>query len=126
MLLLWSCAIGCNSDTREFTDNSRDPEAFAGTVKQMVTDTIADARESKEPVDAFESLVNMFDGKLSGEQLPLGSYQEVYSEILEVSREWAKKCEAADGRPSDLKSGLDKLEQLAGKLPGEAKAARGR
>lgn len=116
---------GCGGDNRPFVDNSKDPQAFALTVKQMLIDSIADAKDAKEPGDTFEALVQVFDGKLDGNQLPVGDYLEIYREVWQTSQEFAKKCADVDGRPSDLNAGLDKLKSLAERLPGETKAARG-
>ncbi|XZE21215.1 hypothetical protein SH449x_001114 [Pirellulaceae bacterium SH449] len=118
--------LGCGS-TPEFTDNSRDPLAFATSFKQMVVDTVADAKESREPADSLEALVSAIDGKIDSGRVPVGDFKEVYRQILDSAKALVSECEqASNGKPAGLSNKLKDLEKLAEKLPGEVKAARSR
>jgi hypothetical protein len=113
--------LGCGqSSQRPFTDHSRDPEAFALDVKQVVVDSVADARTSREPEDQVSNIVNMLDD-LSGR--PTGQYRDTYDQLLSLAREIRAACEAANGRPSDLETRLQELLALADQLPGHVTPA---
>lgn len=118
--------MGCGS-TPEFTDNSRDPIAFATTFKQMVVDTVADAKESREPADSLEALVSAIDGKIDSGRVPVGDFKEVYRQILNSAKALVSECEeSSNGKPAGLSNKLKELETLAEQLPGEVKSARSR
>ena len=108
--------VGCGqSGQRPYTDHSRDPEAFALDVKQVVVNSVEDAKTSPEPEDEISSIVDMLDD-LSRQ--PTGDYRETYDQLLSLAGDIRAACEAANGRPSDLAARLDELVALANQLPG--------
>lgn len=109
---------GCGaSDHRQFTDNSRDPEALATNIKQVVLTAIYESESAREPADALSMVVVSLDGKLS--KMPVGNYASVYEELLAVSSELHQACEQVDGRAPGLDAGLKRLAELAEQLPGD-------
>jgi hypothetical protein len=115
VLLISGCGTGGSSVP--YTDHSRDAEAFALTIKQMVFDIVEDAKNSKEPAESLEAIVDSFEGKLN--RLPVGDYRDTYEELLTVASSLYSECEAAGGRPPNLVSQLDELWAVADKLPGD-------
>jgi hypothetical protein len=108
--------LGCGqSGQRPYTDHSRDPEAFALDVKQLVVNSVEDARTSREPEDEISNIVDLLDD-LS--RHPTGDYRETYDQLLSLAGDIRAACEAANGRPSDLATRLDELLALANQLPG--------
>lgn len=108
--------VGCGqSGQRPYTDHSRDPAAFALDVKQVVVNSVEDAKTSREPEDEISNIVDLLDD-LSRQ--PTGDYRETYDQLLSLAREIHAACEAANGRPSDLSARLDDLLALADQLPG--------
>ncbi|TVS19393.1 MAG: hypothetical protein EA424_08645 [Planctomycetaceae bacterium] len=119
LCLLVVVLVGCGSgEQRDYVDHSRDPEAFAQNVKQLVVDSAARARTSEEPEDYISGIVDLLED-LGGR--PTGAYRETYDQLLSLSREIVSECEAADGqRPPNLDQRLDELTALADELPGDA------
>ncbi len=113
--------LGCGQGNGvPYTDHSRDPEAFALTIKQMVLDAVEDARRSPEPAESVDGIVAAFDGRLHS--LPVGDYRPIYEELLSVASELYEEAERIDGRPEDLDQRLDELAALAEQLPGDVAA----
>lgn len=108
--------IGCGGGGRDYTDTSRDPEAFAGSVKQVVINTVARARTSDEPEDNIGGIVDLLED-LSGR--PVGSYRDTYDQVLAKAREIVAELQAAGvgKRPANLNDQLDDLEDLVRDLP---------
>ena len=118
MLLAAMC--GCSRGPAiAYTDHSRDPEAFAATVKQLVFVAVADARTSPEPADDLASIVGVFADRMDDGSLPLGEYVGVYQELFSLARDLHDACETIDGRPADLAPRLDHLLEVARRLPGD-------
>lgn len=111
--------MGCGSGgQRDYVDHSRDPEAFAENVKQVVVDSAARARTAEEPEDNISAIVDLLED-LSGR--PTGSYRATYDQLLSLAREIVSECEAAGGRrPPNLNQRLEELVALADQLPGDA------
>lgn len=108
--------VGCGqSGQRPYTDHSRDPAAFALDVKQVVVNSVEDAKTSREPEDEISNIVDLLDD-LSRQ--PTGDYRETYDQLLSLAREIHAACEAANGRPADLSARLNDLLALADQLPG--------
>jgi hypothetical protein len=117
--------IGCSGGSGvPYTDHSRDPEAFAASIKEMVFLAVEDARRSAEPEEAIEGVVEAFDGRLG--TLPVGDYRPIYEQLLSVASELHQEAERIDGRPSDLDQRLDELVGIAKQLPGDEPAERPR
>ncbi len=115
MLVAALCGLpGCGGES--LTDHSRDPEAFAVDVKELVATTVAEAQVSLEPVDALFSLVDLLDEL---DQQPAGSHRELYEQIQKMASEIHEMAEQVDGRPADLEQRLDRLWALAEPLPGD-------
>jgi hypothetical protein len=110
--------VGCGAGgQRDYTDHSRDPEAFAQNVKQLVVNSAARARTSDEPEDNISSIGDLLED-LSGR--PTGSYRGTYDQLLSLAREIVAECRAAGGkRPANLGQRLDELVALADQLPGQ-------
>jgi len=123
MLLLVMSLTGCGQGTSvPYTDNSRDPEALATNIKQLVFTVAYEARTAREPADQLAWIVDAFDPKKG--KMPIGNYGSIYDELVAVASELHQACESADGRAPDLNSGLEKLEEIAGQLPGDVAALK--
>jgi len=120
VLFLLGCGGGGSSVP--YTDHSRDPEAFAKTTKQMIFDVIDDARNSREPAESLEAIVDKFEGRF--DQLPVGDYRPIYEEIHALATELYEACEAIDGPTPDLNARLAEMQTMAEKLPGDAQMGR--
>lgn len=119
-LIAFGLAIGlagCGSgSSREYTDTSKDPEKYAASIKQLVYNQISSAARSKEPDDDLDAIIQ----ELSDQKgRPLGSYKEVYDQILTNATELKKELEGKS-KPSNLRAKLDEIKALADKLPGTA------
>lgn len=107
--------VGCGGG-RDYIDASRDPEAFAGSVKQLVTNAVSYARTSDEPEDNISGIVDLLED-LSGR--PARPYRDTYDQVLAKAREIVAECHAAGvgNRPANLNDQLDDLEDLVRDLP---------
>lgn len=115
-VLLLGCFVGCQDNS--VVDHSRDPDRFAESVKELVSITVADARESGEPADALSALVE----ELSDEELsyrPTDGYLEIYKEIQSIALSSYERAEAVDGAPPGLEDDLNRMVDLAEGLPGD-------
>ncbi|MCS7237494.1 MAG: hypothetical protein NZ899_04395 [Thermoguttaceae bacterium] len=113
-----ACLAGCETASRGYVDTSQDPERYAGYVKQLVLEIVAEAARSSEPADLLLPLVT----ELGQTDRPREPYASVYDQLLQKSRELRELCgRSPTGRPADLKQRLADLAQLASQLPGEAK-----
>lgn len=111
-----ACAFtGCGSPELPYNDNSKDPELFAKTIKQVVIESVADARKSREPFDQIRLISNSITGK--GQ--PVGSYGPVYDRIKAAAEQLAEACEQADGPTPDMAVKLDEILAIANELPGD-------
>jgi hypothetical protein len=123
------CAVlvglaGCGGGSSlPYTDNSRDPEALATNLKQVVLTAVYEAKDAREPADALAMIVTAFDGN-KRRQMPVGSYGPIYDELAAVATQWYEACESADGRAPGLEGGLAQLEELAAQLPGDVEALK--
>ncbi len=114
--------VGCSGGNGvPYTDHSRDPEAFALTIKQMVFNAVEDARESPHPAESLDGIAAAFEGGLG--RLPVGDYRSVYEELYSVASDLYEEAERIDGRPADLETRLHELVALADQLPGDVTPA---
>lgn len=119
ILSLLGLLAGCGGEL-PYTDASRDPEAYAASVKKLVLGNIAAARTSKEPADQLAPIVAELE---NNPKRPKGGYAETYEQLLTSSRQLLEECQRMDGRPKDLDSRLTKLAALADSLPGSVSIA---
>lgn len=110
---------GCGSTELPYNDNSKDPELFAKTIKQVVVDSVADARKSREPYDQIRLISN----SLTGTGQPVGDYGPVYDRLKAAAEQLVVACEQADGPTSDMKMKLDEIVAIANELPGDVDVA---
>ncbi len=116
-LLLMIGLVGCGPTELPYTDNSKDPAAFGNTIKQLVTDAVADARRSREPYDQIRLISNA----INVDRQPVGEFAPVYEQLKSAADELADACESADGPVADMDKKLDDLLAMAERLPGETK-----
>jgi hypothetical protein len=117
MSLLHTIA-GCGAPELPYNDNSKDPELFAKAIKQVVVESVADARKSREPFDQIRLISNSITGK--GQ--PVGSYGPIYERLKAAAEQLADACEQADGPVPDMAKKLEELLAIANELPGDATA----
>lgn len=111
--------VGCGGGSSvPYTDNSQDPEALARNIKELIVNSVADARTSKEPQDHLRNIVSAVS---PGTNKPMGSYEGTYAQIRESAEQLMEACERANGPTSDLRVKLDELLKLADGLPGDFK-----
>jgi len=126
LTILASTSIGCGSgeSTVPFTDDSKDADAYALSVKQAVADQVASAATSSEPADQVSVLVSLLEDK--GNR-PAGPHEAIYGEILTAAQMLTVECQAApNGRPDGLDKSLEDLAAISNKLPGTVKEAEQR
>jgi hypothetical protein len=122
--LLLLVTIGCGSgQSVSYTDNSKDPEAFALTVKQMTLDAIEDAKSARDPADKLRVIVSTFESRLDSGLLPVGGYKDIYDELYQKANALFEACDQVEGRTSDLNSRLEEIKLVADRLPGNIKAS---
>jgi len=105
---------GCGPAELPFTDNSKDSEAFAKTIKGLVLNTVERIKDSPQPADSLRQVV------LSLSELkdcPTGSHLATYEDMFKLSSALLKDSEK--GKPTDFKPRLAEIADLAKKLPGE-------
>lgn len=110
-----SLLSGCGGSELPFNDNSKDPELFARTIKQVVVDSVADARKSREPSDHIRPIAD----SITGTGQPFGDYGPIYDRLKTSAEQLAEACEQADGPTSDMKTKLDERLAIADELPGD-------
>lgn len=115
MLFTLLSLAGCGGETR--IDHSRDPDAFAKDVRELVATSVAEARLSSEPADAMFSLVDLLEGL---DQHPTGSHRELYEQLQVLAVEIYEASEQAGAPPAVLEQRLGQLWELAETLPGYA------
>ncbi len=124
-LMLGFCVMlfaGCGGgEERPYTDHSRDAEAMAIRIKDMVRDAVNVARGSDEPDDIMYSVAMSLEDL---HRQPTGAHLSIYQQLNELALAIAAECEAADGRPPNLNERLDELAALAEQLPGERSEAQ--
>ena len=108
------CLAGCGGSSVPFNDDSQDTEKFATLIKQVVAESVADARKSKEPADQIRLIADA----VKGDNKPVGAYGEIYSRLGAAANELAEACERADGPTPDMSKKLDDLLAIADELPG--------
>jgi hypothetical protein len=99
-----------------YTDHSRDPQAYARDVKELVLLHAAEAKRSNEPGDDIRPVVDYLN---SNGRRPTAEHQETYEALLAKAQDILEQCDAVGGRPAALESALDELVRLAESLPGE-------
>lgn len=116
VLLTLLALVGCGGE-QPYTDNSRDPLAYAKDVKQLVLEHVEIAKTSSEPADQVLTIVTEL--KQTAER-PTGEHKATYDQLLEKSNALLSACEAAsNGKPANLAQSLNEIAQLAQSLPGE-------
>jgi hypothetical protein len=116
MLLSLLALAGCGGE-QPYTDNSRDPAAYAKDVKHLVLESVEIAKKSSEPADQILTIVTEL--KQSGER-PVGEHKATYDQLLEKANALLSACQSAsNGKPANLTQSLEELAQIAQTLPGE-------
>ncbi len=114
LILLMLAAAGCAGSHAAYTDHSRDPQAYAQDVKELVADHVELARRAREPADMLAPIVSELEQL---DERPAGENREFYETLLAAAREVLDACEQMDGRPARLDSQLDHLLSLLAQLP---------
>lgn len=119
--LLVACLslVGCGSSGVPFNDDSQDTEKFAVLIRQVVAESVADARKSSEPADQ----IRLISDAVRGGNKPVGQYGEIYQRLGVAANELTEACERADGPTPDLGKKLDELLAIAEELPGSSEVA---
>ena len=111
--------IGCGPSELPFTDNSKDSEAFAKDIKELVLTAADRLKNSSQPADSIRQVVlSLSDLK----KCPTGSYLPIYEELHKLTSDLLQ--EAENGKPKDLKGKLAKIAEVANKLPGAVKVEK--
>lgn len=113
-LVVTLALTGCGGSGVPFNDDSKDTEKFAILIKQVVAESVADARKSKEPFDQIRLIADA----VKGNNKPVGSHAEIYNRLGMAATELADACERADGPTPDMGKKLDELLAIADELPG--------
>lgn len=112
---------GCGAAELPYTDNSRDSEAYAKNIKQLVVDMSQSNRGSPEIADSISSLVE----ELKQTDRPQGEHAAKYAEIRAVAEAIVAEGNPASGKPTATQiQKLDELAKLAQDLPGEVTVSR--
>jgi hypothetical protein len=117
-----SLAIGCScGGRREYTDHSRDPEAYARGVKGLILAQLPLAKTAKdEPESYTASIVNALQDYRSN---PVGSYGDIYEQLLQQCKELHEMLErGGDRKPANQK--IDEIIEIANQLPGTVQVDR--
>jgi hypothetical protein len=125
LLLLPLALSGCGPSEPPFTDNSKDADLYAADVKQIALDAVQRARRSREPADQIQTLVSELENQESNSR-PVGPHKAIYSELLNLSKEFIKECNSGGGKPANVGPRLDSLAKLAERLPGQVQLGRQR
>lgn len=110
LFALWGC------DRVDDPGHNRDPSLFSLDVKRLALNQVEEAKRSKDPADEIDVILAALENL---ESRPVGDFLGIYQQLKDKLTELHAKCEAADGRPSDLSSGLEEILQLVNQLPGE-------
>jgi hypothetical protein len=114
--LLLLVIIGCGRSKMPYTDHSRDSDAYAKDVKELVIDHVGLAKRSREPADMIAPIINELEQM---RERPTGEHHSVYEELLETARRVFETCQRVDGRPTGIDKELDQLVALVDRLPGD-------
>jgi hypothetical protein len=107
--------LGCGRSELPYTDNSRDPLAYARDVKTLVVTAARQANGSKEPLDFLGPVLH----ELNRTDRPVGEFRSVYDELRKRVEQLIRDCERAGGRAPNLSGRLDEVIKLAQTLPGD-------
>lgn len=110
-------ATGCSCrPERPYTDDSRDPEAYARRIKVMILRQLPLAKTEKEEPDSYTASVV---GELENyKNNPVGSYGETYAKLLSQCQELHELLkQGGDRKPAIAK--IDEIMEIANQLPGE-------
>ncbi len=113
-LVLLLLVGGCGTSEQEFIDHSRDPLAYARTVKNLVHSQLPLALRSDEPEDIVASVLPTLEDYPNN---PVGEYQAVYEELVQKCRELYQLYES--GSSEAAQSRIDEILALVDSLPGE-------
>jgi hypothetical protein len=117
-----SLAVGCSCrGRREFTDHSRDAEAYARRVKVLILTQLPLAKAAKdEPESYTASIVNELQNYTSN---PVGSHGDTYAQLLQQCKELHEMLErGGDRKPANQK--IDEIIEIANQLPGTVQVDR--
>lgn len=107
---LWGC------DRVDDPGHNRDPALFSLDVKRLVLNQVEEAKRAKYPADEIDVILAELENL---ESRPVGDFLDIYQQLKGTLTELHAKCEAADGRPSDLSRELEEIVQLVNQLPGD-------
>lgn len=114
IILLTLAVAGCAGSHAAYTDHSRDPQAYAQDVKEMVGDHVKLARQAREPADMLAPIVSELEQL---DERPVGEHRMFYETLLAAARDVMDACQRVDGRPPRLDYQLDQLLSLLDQLP---------
>ena len=124
--LLAAALTGCGgTEEPPFTDNSRDPAAYARDVKTLVLRAADRLKGSpEEPATQVTELVNVL--RLYPDQ-PVGEHEATYAALLKTGEELQALYEKTpSGKPAGADEKIAELVATAEKLPGEVTVGRRR
>ncbi len=106
---------GCGRMELPYTDNSRDPMAYAQDIKTLVASAARRAKRAQEPADYLGPVAL----ELQRTDRPVGDFRTTYNELRTRVDQLVRDCERAGGRAPNLSGRCDELIKLAQSLPGE-------
>ena len=109
-------AWGCGSSERPYEDHSQDPDAYARTIKTLITSQLAAVKESKEPEDVMSAVVSELENYPNN---PTGSHKDTYAQLAERCKE-LKDMFAQGGNRNAINAKIGEIMALADTLPGQA------
>jgi len=117
-----SLAAGCSCrGKREFTDHSRDADAYARRIKVLILTQLPLAKTAKdEPESYTASIVNELQNYTSN---PVGSHGDTYAQLLQQCKDLHGMLESGgDRKPANQK--IDEIIEIANQLPGSVQIDR--